>query len=1167
MDRQTRRANFKKLQEPASRKLRSTRSNKAATLSDFFNTPEDISNEQQEQLPSDKDEPEAKKTREMREISPPAVSKPKKAPKLKTTATQQRRGRGGSRGRSKQQPSISDFLRNEQLFAEVTAQHCIADNFSPNDIEMALALSKSEAEKYGRLRLEDTTQEEQEEVVDLLDAQDDQSTENVRRKLQKYGFRTAAKADYNMLTFASLPGGKRGKRCKWANKFTPLTLRNPVEQLKKLDAKIAALMAQQVRTKLPAAEDQIPFELISSVLQRLKATGEYRITHEPSEESLANLSAYYVQDLFEVSRTPAHHLLKNWAAIQGRDLSPKRPSKESLRRKQQLEQVYSELEAHFGATAEKEELDELELLLADNLIQDNSQTTVDKCVKDAIEDKNKEQISLSINSSPLKEPPDKRQRIMQDFSIDKENMQPSTSSKLSLPTQSTRCTSPDLFADSDEDEHDIEMPSACSKEMQNFSLKVYKDISTTEINCYEIYSSDEVKIVPDAKLERTSIELEEGFIDLTQEEDSPERVLNTTSSPSLFEQQIFAPSPTMDSEEEADALANDSSVQAADCEISDELYAKYANKTTRDFDISSATESKPDDNSFNLSSTSATKSLSTISFPVATNSNSCKDLSFSFTQLDSTKQTFQRSFSLTQSPRESLQWKHSFKSPASTFTSPFSQSVEKPVSTFTSPFSQSDASIDLTQDSCEDEDNEGILLSDDEINYSIWKADETCRDLADESSSGNESTCNASLSKRKTVPYFRTTEDLDAFLAASSAASIKSCNSRSPNKSALSKERAEFGILDAAISQPFTLSQPASPTKAADTSQLPIDWAEASFLETPPEAPVKRYSSSCSHKFKDLLRHISEPAKPIEDAEDDEIDEFDRLVFQHSKDTTVDTMPSGLDRLLMGEINVDSLPEPVAVPVSPAKVTDVSEKLELNGQVYNVSICQTPKPDFVHLSEAELLQQLYNYGIKPLKRKQAVKLLEYIYNQTHPIMLPPQEQPQSDRLLHSRSKSTPVNGSTNKSHVPLLHNPSADCLTPTEAPPNLNHKFRDAPGTELLRFSQAVPPALCDDFECYVLQTNVSKKTPQPLLPLHIAWHNLLCANPRLHESVLMFEPIDLQEIYLYLKQLGHRYDPKELKCFFDRRCIIFRYELAPPAKPAQRHIRKPKSKKPGLKS
>ncbi|XP_064541621.1 structure-specific endonuclease subunit SLX4-like [Drosophila montana] len=622
---------------------------------------------------------------------------------------------------------------------------------------------------------------------------------------------------------------------------------------------------------------------------------------------------------------------------------------------------------------------------------------------------------------------------------------------------------------------------------------------------------------------------QESFIDLTEEHDSPE----TTSRKSLFEQLIFPQSPTIEFDEDIDGLEQDLSGQAVDCEISDALYAKYAYQTARDKAVFD--QSQLDSNCLNISTNGTANSNPT----TATTSHVFKDSILSFSQLDSTRDAFQRSCSFTQSPGQIAQLEQSFKSPLTRRSNSFTDKSAL-------AFSHSDASIDLTQDSGDEdneEDNEGVLLSDEEINYSIWKADKTCREALDDSNS-------LPLTRIKSVPFFKTVEDLDAYLDASPTPSNKSCNSRSPNKSALSKERAEFGILDAAISQPFTLSQLQSPSTKA--CQVPIDWADASFLETPPEVPLKRYSSSCTHKFKELLNDISEPA--------DELDDFDRLVFQNSnKDATIDTMPSGLDRLLLGEINAESLPQPAAAvePPSPAKRATTWEQLELNGQVYEVRVCRTPKPDFVHLTDAELLQQLYNCGIKPLKRKQAVKLLEYIYNQTHPIMLPPAQQ-EPEQVTMPRSKSTPITARTGKSDIGRLRLASSD-----EAEPKADLKFRDASGSELLRFSQELPPALCDDFECFVLQTNVSKKTPQPLLPLHIAWHNLLCANPDLHETVLRYEPIDLQEIYLHLKQLGHRYEPKELKSFFDRRCIILRYELAPPQKQAQRHIRKPKSRRP----
>ncbi|BFF98111.1 structure-specific endonuclease subunit SLX4 [Drosophila madeirensis] len=1095
MDRQTRRANFKNLQQE-SKKLRSTRSSKAAaasntsTLSSFFATPpervgteDDTENRCREDvLPAAAAaevaaaEPRIRPIRNSNVFEPPGP-KPKKAPKLKGSSSSSSAPRRG-RGRSKQQPSISNFLRNEQIFAEVTAQHCMADNFSPDDIEMALALSKSEAEKHGHLRLND----DDDAPVDVVGDNAGAATENVRRRLQKYGFRTAAKEDYNSL--AVLPGvsGRGSRRCKWANKFTPLTLRNPELQKKKLEGKVSDILAQQVRTKELSEEERLmpPYKLISSVLRELQTDSQSAIVHEPCEGPVADIGIYFVSNLIEVSHTPAHHLLKDWAAIQGRDLSPERISTKTRQQIKQMEIAYNELEKHYENQQQvEEELDELEKLLVENLSEEEEEPKVEVS---------------STKSSPLKEPPDKRAKMVEDVTT--EDLKPS-----SIPPQSTaRCVSPDLFADSDDEP--LEEP----KEVQEFSLKVYKNITTsdgaspvTEVEgthhqepaiCSEVYSisSDEVKTVSDATPEHLDTkELSNGcFIDLTQEHSTPE----FDESKAYLSTDIMSISQAFESGNLNCSPATDSSCQK------DKL------------------------------------ALSATSFTTPNDTNpSC-----SFSDLNFSRSSFRRSVSLSTD--------NSFKSPLNW---KMNSSSENPALSAASPFSmKSDASIDLTQNDESDEDNDVIMLSDEEINYSIWKANKTGKLKDWDNQSSDSSPGSSPVAKKRAVPYFKTEEDLDAFLMASPTISNKSQNSRSPNKSALSRERAEFGILDAAHSEPFTLSQIMSPARnELPESHSDINWSEASFLD----APMKPLSRKRSHKFDDLL--VTQP----DDLFADEFDDFDQLVFPNCKQSTIeastDAMPSGLDRLLTAEIRMPTFPE----LSTPKNVTSMEpEQLEVNGNVYTVRVCHTPKPDFTLMPESEILQQLYNCGIKPLKRKQAVKMLEFIYNQTHPIMQPVEARELAQDPM-PRSKSTPV--MSEKPRTRLLDSANDEaCLTPTE--PILEFKFNtEASGQDLLRFSQSVPLSLSDNFEFYVLQTNVTKKTAQPLVPLHIAWHNLLCANPKLHESVLMYEPIDLQEVYLHLKQMGHRYEPKDLKCFFDRRCIIFRYELAAPAKQAERHVRK----------
>ncbi|KAH8296725.1 hypothetical protein KR054_010470, partial [Drosophila jambulina] len=1073
---------------------RSTRSTTALSLSDYFSPPKETAKNPPAvptvPVETGPPSPKIKPIRASNVFEKPGP-KPKKAPKLKTSGSSSSTGTSRrGRGRSKQQPSISTFLRNEQIFSEVTAQHCMADNFSPDDIEMALALSKSEAEKKGCLRLN-----EEEAVVDLLD-DTVESTENVRRKLQKYGFRTAAKEDYKSLAVLPVVAGKGNRRAKWANKFTALTLRNPEVQQKKLEEKVSTLMAQQVRTKDLQEQDLLmpPYELISSSLRPLRAPRKSQILHEPSEGALADLGLYYVTDLIEVSQTPADHLLKNWASIQGRDLSPERETPKSRQLKKQLELVYAELEKHFGDPQEMDqqvadELDELEKQVAENMIEDDSKLV--------------EEDASSTKSSPSKEPPDKRPKMATD---DKENEQPSAVTILSVPTQLTRCTSPDLFADSDE-EMDVPTISISNEpeELKDFSLKVYKN--RTPVKEVQIISSGE---------EPTQILTYEVFSSSSDEEEKADlhndsQKVMEPNSPRLSPK-IFNMSAVFESDSDIDNFnitsALDSCSQAESCPISKELFLKYA------------VQDKPEKEEENMSEISFSQTFKhSFHLDIVTPPSNAKESS-SFSELNFSRNSLRRSVSLSTD--------NSFKSPLNWKINGSAEKRE-PLPT-PSPCRGSDVSVDLTQNS--DDDNDVILLSDEEINYSIWKANKSTKaavNFVDENS--DSSSFSSPVTKKRAVPHFQTEEDLDAFLMAES--------SRSPNKSALSKERAEFGILDAAPSQPFSFSQLQSPISRQDSpTSSDINWEDASFLD----APVRPLARKSSHKFDDLLAIVPQRE---EHNSDNDFDEFDQLVFQNRKDSETQAMPSGLDRLLNAEIKM-----PAAEPAALSIPKDVPDQLEVAGNVYSISVCHKPKPDFASLPESEILQLLYDYGIRPLKRKQAVKMLEFIYNQTHPIMqaLPPGPEP------IVRSKSTPVMSTKPRSQL-LKTNPTDDCLTPTE--PKKDFKFNDAPGDELLRFSQSLPPSLCDDFEFYVLQTNVSKKTPQPLVPLHIAWHNLLCANPRLHENVLMYEPIDLQEVYLYLKQMGHRYDPKELRGFLDRRCIIFRYELAAPAKQTARHVRK----------
>ncbi|KAI8120904.1 Structure-specific endonuclease subunit SLX4 [Lucilia cuprina] len=542
--------------------------------------------------------------------------------------------------------------------------------------------------------------------------------------------------------------------------------------------------------------------------------------------------------------------------------------------------------------------------------------------------------------------------------------------------------------------------------------------------------------------------------------------------------------------------------------------------------------------------------------------------------------------------------------------------------------------IDLTQNGTEDdnedlqpaedddeEDDDCLVLSDDEINYSIWQANKTGKFHTSEASEQEDNDDEDDDDDVISIPDNDNASDEDLLDSNkekiiefpvevnekknSSYLDLKD-KEKSLIKVALTAEESysDFGVLTSKYTTPTT--PPLQDDMKFDRSDFgileehsePIDYTdnlctptkvltEASFLSSPTEttAPMKRYSNchKSSQKFQNLINNLeansptndfnnSKGKSPLNDLND--FDEFDRLVYTSPLKTlpSAKKPPEGIEQLLTAEI---SFKESKKSPVP--EVSTTKQTITYKNKTYTVRYTSSPKPDYMKYSEAELLKELYNFGIKPLKRKQAVKMLEYIYNQTHPILMDEEVedeiQPQEDVItlddlerpctskeaLKSKTAVTKT-----RDHSVILSNES-----PREAVENVldvaktKLNLQDSSGREMLRYSLDLKAELLD--EQYILQTNVTKK---PLLPFHIAWYNLVCSNPKLHETILMYEPIDLQEIYLFLKSLGYRYDPKDLKVFFDRRCIIFRYDLTSSSagngktKDTNRHVRKSKKAK-----
>uniref|UniRef100_A0A1A9W546 Structure-specific endonuclease subunit SLX4 n=1 Tax=Glossina brevipalpis TaxID=37001 RepID=A0A1A9W546_9MUSC len=1121
MDRETRKANLKKLQLPStkSHKIRdpsNTITATTTTISNYFITPEkrkpaavnEIVKESHQSLNEDNTAYSSnhrkrtklnafvgsgpgvvhntfKETEIRAHVNENDFAEPlerlKKAPDLIKAKQIVRKIK-----RNKKQTSIkSAFLRNEQMFAEIASQHCAADQFDGEEIQLALAISQSEAEsKCLQQALDDDKS-----IVDVDVMQN--NTESIRKKLEKYGFRTADKKDYYSFAtvFAAANTGRR-KKCRWANKFTPLTLRNAKTQNKKVENNVDSLIKRQFQQKPFKSEENLPkpsYSVLSALLKPMHSKGEELLLYKATTVATDSLEYYFVKELFEVKILPSNYLLKDWSAIQGRDSSPSPEQKENhLAQNLKLQIIYNELETYFNHNqSNNNEIGETQILSSDSMLLRTNNNA-----------------NQHLNSP-----------------VSKKTLNIETT--ISVAHRSLRSNSPDLFADSESDGEieDKTSSSASAAGSKQFNDLIGKDNNTNFVQdvdgviTYETYTSDDVKNPTLLELFKTTahVTLEHHLNDSKHELEKIDLFeLSESESKEISFENFLVTNSLNETEKISEFILNMETEHH-----NSENHEEPPNKRERTSYVSEELKEKSFEITLNLGlRKSPTIAISEEGVSVEDDEEIFQELKRKYlTQTTANNSYISGNNNLRKSFSFSCKTHITPKTQSFHKTSSFDSQIDKKVS-------ELDISIDLTQDDNTESDiqsDDCLLLSDDEINYSIWKSHRANGNL-DEHEKNN--TIFSTLD-------FRDTEGHNVI-----------------------SQETQNSFFEVEYNKNF-LQETFSLDSGPHVSTQTVEKLDFSFLDSSSEklVPIKQFGQNFNKKFQSLWQsNISQTkSDSTPSSYRDDLDEIDLLL--ETGPSPPMTVPKDLDQLLEGEISylgTRRQKTPTKSKFSNESSICDYQELELNGKIFAVREVNTPKPDFSTLTETELLKRLYRYGIKRLKRKQAVKILEYIYNQSHPIIGYGEENVTKNFIdINSPSKIETTQITTN----------------PISTRDN-RYNISDGSGKQMLRYNNELKAEFLD--EQFILQTNVTKKTPRPLLPFHIAWYNLLCSNRKLHESILMYEPIDLQGVYLFLKDLGYRYDPKDLKAFFDRRCIIFRYDLSPPvvgshSQQRNRHIRKQK--------
>ncbi|CAH0598273.1 unnamed protein product [Chrysodeixis includens] len=258
------------------------------------------------------------------------------------------------------------------------------------------------------------------------------------------------------------------------------------------------------------------------------------------------------------------------------------------------------------------------------------------------------------------------------------------------------------------------------------------------------------------------------------------------------------------------------------------------------------------------------------------------------------------------------------------------------------------------------------------------------------------------------------------------------------------------------------------------------------------------------------------------------------------------------------------IPNNVAEDIFNSKSEEISIRTPKNSEYVIKTNNVTPMADYESMSTPQMNKELDKYGLKPFKRKRAIKILTHLYNQTHPTIQqlvdeeePSPKKPRKETITHHFSQKklsiSPLGSPKRKEKEHQLLNtvPSTKKFASPSKSPSKALKKTDKKGSivEPCGYvdnvnvcyevtSEVVIKGVECDPEDWVFQKREKAKLHSCRVPLHIAFHNYVSSRRDLREAILKYEPVNIDVIHKDLVSYGHRYDPKDLLKYLDKKCI-----------------------------
>lgn len=238
-----------------------------------------------------------------------------------------------------------------------------------------------------------------------------------------------------------------------------------------------------------------------------------------------------------------------------------------------------------------------------------------------------------------------------------------------------------------------------------------------------------------------------------------------------------------------------------------------------------------------------------------------------------------------------------------------------------------------------------------------------------------------------------------------------------------------------------------------------------------------------------------------------------------------DEFPDELDSIFGQLLDVEPSPKhtvvSLAIPCSADGVAADVNTPEGPRQAKKRKMDVTPLPDYRSMETPLLKQELVKYGLKPLKRSNAVKLLHHIYEELHPFVTDSE----------SSFQDTPERPTTRESR--RAHQPA--CV-----PPSPSKSIRDSTSCDESGHSQ-------EDEESMIVM-ELDREIPDSQLgspgrsvPLKDRMKIFFKKRPDIHKLVLTYEPISFEYLFAEIRKERIRCKAQELLDWLDEECITCR--------------------------